>query len=73
VPGGAAHQAGLRGLEAGGVPDVILEVNGVPVNSFEELLREVRKRQVGDRITLKVRRGSQVFQVEATLAPFPGR
>lgn len=73
VPGGAAHRAGLKGLESGGVPDVILEVNGVPVNSFEELLQEVRKRQVGDRIRLTVRRGSQVFQVEAVLAPFPGR
>jgi serine protease Do len=73
VPGGAAHRAGLRGLEAGGVPDVILEVNGVPVNSFEDLLREVRRHQVGDRIALTVRRGGQVFQVEVTLSPFPGR
>ncbi len=73
VPGGAAHRAGLRGLESGGVPDVILEVNGVPVNSFEELLREVRKRRVGDRIRLTVRRGEGVFRVEVTLSPFPGR
>jgi S1-C subfamily serine protease len=55
------------------VPDVILEVNGVPVNSFEDLLREVRRHQVGDRIALTVRRGGQVFQVEVTLSPFPGR
>jgi len=73
VPGGAAHRAGLKGLESGGVPDVILEVNGVPVNSFEDLLREVRRHQVGERIRLTVRRESQVFQVEAVLAPFPGR
>ncbi|WP_038045969.1 S1C family serine protease [Thermus caliditerrae] len=73
VPGGAAHRAGLRGLEAGGVPDVILEVNGVKVNSFEDLLREVRRYQVGDRVILTVRRGGEVFQVEADLAPFPGR
>lgn len=73
VPGGAAHRAGLRGLEAGGVPDVILEVNGVKVNSFEDLLREVRRYQVGDRVRLTVRRGGEVFQVEADLAPFPGR
>ncbi|WP_279164634.1 S1C family serine protease [Thermus scotoductus] len=73
VPGGAAHQAGLRGLEAGGVPDVILEVNGVKVNSFEDLLREVRRHQVGDRIRLSVRRGGEVLQVEVELAPFPGR
>ncbi|WP_153186576.1 PDZ domain-containing protein, partial [Thermus scotoductus] len=72
-PGGAAHQAGLRGLEAGGVPDVILEVNGVKVNSFEDLLREVRRHQVGDRIRLSVRRGGEVFQVEVELAPFPER
>ncbi|WP_448567649.1 PDZ domain-containing protein, partial [Thermus sp.] len=63
----------LRGLESGGVPDVILEVAGVPVNSFEDLLREVRRHQVGDRIPLTVRRGGEVFQVEVTLSPFPGR
>ncbi len=73
VPGGAAHRAGLRGTESGGVPDVILEVEGTPVNTFEDLLREVRKRQVGDRVRLSVRRGSEVFQVEALLGPFPGR
>jgi serine protease Do len=28
---------------------------------------------VGDRIALTVRRGGQVFQVEVTLSPFPGR
>ncbi|WP_117238607.1 S1C family serine protease [Thermus sediminis] len=73
VPGGAAQKAGLRGLESGGVPDVILEVNGVSVNGFEDLLREVRRYQVGDRVTLTVRRGAEVFQVEALLSPFPGR
>jgi len=73
VPGGAAHRAGLRGLETGGVPDVILEVNGVKVNSFEDLLREVRRHQVGDRVRLSVRRGGEVLQVEVELAPFPGR
>ncbi|WP_243028205.1 S1C family serine protease [Thermus albus] len=73
VLGGAAHRAGLKGLESGGVPDVILEVNRTPVNSFEELLREVRRHQVGDRVLLTVRRGGEVFQVEVELAPFPGR
>lgn len=73
VPGGAAHRAGLKGLESGGVPDVILEVDGVPVNSFEDLLREVRRHQVGDRVQLTVRRGGEVFRVEVLLSPFPGR
>ncbi|WP_038057491.1 S1C family serine protease [Thermus amyloliquefaciens] len=73
VPGGAAHRAGLKGLESGGVPDVILEVNGVPVNSFEDLLREVRRHQVGERVRLTVRRGGEVFRLEVELAPFPGR
>lgn len=73
VPGGAAQRAGLRGLESGGVPDVILEVDGTPVNTFEDLLGAVRKRQVGETVRLTVRRGAEVFQVEAALAPFPGR
>lgn len=73
VPGGAAHRAGLRGLEAGGVPDVILEVDGLPVNSFEDLLRAVRRKKVGEEVELKVRRGETIFQVRVQLAPFPGR
>lgn len=55
------------------MPDVILEVNGVPVNAFEDLLREVRRYRVGDRVRLTVRRGGQVFPVEVVLAPSPGR
>ncbi|KGQ21706.1 S1C family serine protease [Thermus filiformis] len=73
VPGGAAHRAGLRGLEAGGVPDVILEVDGLPVNTFEELLRAVRRKQVGEEVELLVRRGEEVFRVRVGLQPFPGR
>ncbi len=73
VPGGAAQQAGLRGLESGGIPDVILAVEGVAVNSFEDLLREVRKHQVGEKVRLTVRRGERVLEMEVTLAPFPGR
>ncbi len=73
VPGGAAHKAGLRGLEAGGVPDVILEVDGLPVNTFEDLLQAVRRKRVGEEVTLKVRRGEEVFHVRVRLEPFPGR
>lgn len=73
VPGGAAHRAGLRGLEAGGVPDVILEVDGAPVNTFEDLLRAVRRKKVGEEVELKVRRGETIFQVRVQLGPFPGR
>jgi len=73
VPGGAAYRARLKGLEAGGVPDVILEVDGLPVNTFEELLRAVRRKQVGEEVELLVRRGEEVFRVRVELQPFPGR
>lgn len=74
VPGGAGDRAGLRGLNTVGpneIPDIILTVDGVEVNDFNQLVTQVRKKSVGETVTLTVRREGQVVQVQLTLAPFP--
>ncbi|MDX2004921.1 MAG: S1C family serine protease [Meiothermus sp.] len=74
IAGGAGDRAGLRGLNSVGpneVPDIILSVEGVQVNDFNQLVTEVRKKSVGDTVTLTVRRAGQIIEVRLTLAPFP--
>jgi putative serine protease PepD len=68
-PGGPADNAGLRGgsrraqignsiVTVGG--DVIVSVNGVPVQDADAAIREVRKLQPGDKVQL------QIFRWEGT-------
>jgi putative serine protease PepD len=61
VPEGPADRAGL---EPG---DVITEVDGQPVASFEEFVVEIRTRRPGDTVTLTVERGSEEFEVDVVL------
>ena len=63
--GGPAANAGLR------VQDILLEINGEPTNvRFPEELAAVRRRiadlPLGEQVKLKVQRGSEVLELEAT-------
>jgi S1-C subfamily serine protease len=49
--------------------DLILEVDGQPLQSANDLIAYVRSRQVGDTITLKVLRGNETLTVKVTLTP----
>jgi len=78
--GGAAEQAGLRGFtiryENGREVydfDVILEVDGRPFSDVTQLQRYIRSKEVGDSVTLTVRRGQQILKVELRLTPNPAR
>jgi S1-C subfamily serine protease len=78
--GGAAEQAGLRGLsirrENGQEVydfDVILEADGRPFNDVTQLQRYIRSKEVGDSVTLTIRRGQQILKVELRLTPNPTR
>lgn len=59
--GGAAARAGLE------LGDVITEVNGVEVESPEDVARSVRRFDPGDRIDLTVERGDESLAIEAVL------
>ncbi len=80
LPGGAAERAGLRGFtvrrENGREVfefDVILEADGRPFNEVTQLQRYIRSKEVGDAITLTVRRGGQILKVELRLTANPTR
>lgn len=78
--GGPAEKAGLRGgskmvqvgnalIPVGG--DVVLEVDGRPVGSSEELVREIRKRKPGDKVALKIFRERRSLEVTVILGERP--
>lgn len=79
VPGGPADQAGLRGAEyqvrdgleipIGG--DIIVEADGEPINSWDDLLGRVAFRQAGDTMNLIIIRDGQEFSVDVQLGARP--
>ncbi|MFN3956430.1 MAG: S1C family serine protease [Tepidimonas ignava] len=72
-PGGAAAQAGLEGVRVGpqGIEpgDVIVAVEGKPVDGVGTLLARLDDFKVGDVVRLSVRRGDATREVTVTLQP----
>ncbi|MCA9217445.1 MAG: PDZ domain-containing protein [Planctomycetales bacterium] len=48
--GTAAQQGGLR------VDDIITQYNGVPISTFDELMKEIAKNIPGDKVAIQIRR-----------------
>lgn len=80
APDGAADRAGLRGssfgIEVNGatlpVPeDVVVAIDGRPVEAAEDLQRAVFALRAGDVVTLRVASGGDVREVDVTLAVVP--
>ena len=79
--GSPAKKAGIRGgdrvantgavgrIVVGG--DVIVAVDGKPVSDMSELQRQISKDRVGQRVTLRIFRGSQTMNVPVTLGNRP--
>jgi putative serine protease PepD len=63
--GGAAALVGIR------KGDVITELDGIPIHSFEHLRRLVYSRKGGEVVKLKIRRGAEVIEVEPRLRGAP--
>ncbi len=61
-PNSAAAAAGLK------VDDIITHINGKAVPTFEELATHVRTHSPGDVIHLRVKRGSEEFEVDVELS-----
>ena len=47
--------------------DVIIEIQGVKVDNSSKLLEEIAKHRPNDKVTLKIKRGSDVKQIEVVL------
>ena len=65
-PGSSAETAGIK------AKDVILEFDGKPTRTFEELRAAIRRKNTGDRVTVKLRRGEKVLNIECELGWRPG-
>jgi S1-C subfamily serine protease len=80
IPGGPASQAGIRGgsgevvagnlrLPVGG--DVILELNGKPVDDMDSLIRTLRQFRVGDTVKLRIFREGRSLDLNVVLTERP--
>ncbi len=65
---GDGTPAAAAGLKVG---DVIIAVDGKPVDSADSLVGHVREKTTGDQVTLTVLRDGKSIQVKATLAAKP--
>lgn len=72
-PGGPAAAAGLQELVVNpatgeGKPgDVIVAIDGKPVNSHPEFAQALARRKVGEKVKLAIERGEKRIEVEVTL------
>jgi S1-C subfamily serine protease len=70
-PGSSAEQAGIRETrEVRGkiiLGDIILAVNGVPVESYDDLRNELDRYHVGEEVTLIIQRGEEHTEVKVRL------
>ena len=69
VPGSSAEQAGLRGMDPNTrqLGDVIVGVNGKPVQRLADLTGELERVGVGNKVTLAVKRDGQERSVEVAV------
>ncbi|MDJ0699154.1 MAG: trypsin-like peptidase domain-containing protein [Woeseiaceae bacterium] len=71
-PGSSAEAAGLRGttVDRNGaliVGDIIVAIDGVPVEAVSDLLRELDDRSIGDEVMLTVVRGGRQAEIPIVL------
>jgi S1-C subfamily serine protease len=77
LPGGAAERAGLHGgsqraylgfrpIVLGG--DLIVDINGEPITTKQDLSNALNEHHAGDTVTVTVVRGQRRFDVKVTLS-----
>lgn len=73
VPGGPAEKAGLRGGgQDGSGGDVIIAIDGQPVQRFEDMVSYLyNKTEVGQTVTLTVLRQGEETEIEVVLGALP--
>ncbi len=76
VPGSPAAQAGIVGLRSQGdsrptVGDIILEVDGVEVDNFDDVNTAIEQHKVGDTVNLVLLRGTKRKRLKLRLYNLP--
>ena len=74
IPGSAAEKAGLRSAQQSGRiirGDVIVGADGKPVRDCDDLFRILDDHEVGDTVSVTVRRDDREIEVPVTLQPLP--
>ena len=70
-PGSSADKAGIQGTRQvrGNIilGDIILAVNGVPIESYDDLRNEMDRYHVGDEVTLIIQRGEENKEITVRL------
>jgi len=71
-PESEAYQKGVRGLTRGRlgrlvIQDIIKEIDGKKVRSYDDLYNLLDSYKVGDRVTLTIERDSKIRKIELTL------
>jgi len=72
VPGGAADRSGLRGTtqgRSGQLGDVIIALDGEPVDTGDDLLRLLGRHKAGEQVRLEILRDGQSREVIVRLEP----
>jgi S1-C subfamily serine protease len=74
-PNTPAAKAGLRGTQRTprglSLGDIIIKLDDVAINDYDDLYTELDKRKAGDKVKLKVLRGDQQIDVEVPLIVLP--
>lgn len=71
-PGSAAHKAGLQGTiwsRTGSVilEDVVVEIEGAKIKEPDDVIREISRYEVGDKIRVKILRGEKIINENIVL------
>lgn len=75
IDGGPGDQIGLRPALREGLlgrirlGDILVSIDGQPTRTPEDLFNVLGSHKVGDEITIRFRRGSQLIEAKVTLAP----
>lgn len=70
TPGTPASQAGLLGRRFGGVGDVIVAIDGVPVREQDDLFLQVGSALAGSKVKVTLTRAGRTRDVEIVLAKY---
>ncbi len=76
LPGSSAQRAGIRGItlypDGSFDPgDIILTVDGKPVDSTRDIAEILEEHEVGDKVSVEISRGGRVLKKEIILEPAP--